>query len=112
MKRLLACLLLAGCASVPSFTDALGVGYLAVDSLALLAFELCANEVPGGTCRENAPISTEQKDAAREALERALGMLDDARFLYAAGEVADAADRLQQARAVLRGVETLLEAAR
>jgi hypothetical protein len=108
MRLLALALLLAGCASVPSFSDALGVGYLTVDTLAVAVFEACGNKMPGGECAYGAPIATEQKDRARSALQEALDILDEARWLYAIGEAETAGDRLQQARALLRGVENLL----
>jgi hypothetical protein len=108
MRKLALVLVLSGCASVPSFTDAIGVGYLTVDTLAVSVHEACGNELPGGPCADGAPLTTEQKESAREALETALNLLDDARWLYATGETDLAGDRLLQARALLRGVEIVL----
>jgi len=110
MRLLIAALLLTGCASVPvsSFSDSLGLAYLSVDTLAVTTHEACRNEAPGGNCAPDAPLSTETKEDIRYVLSSALGVLDEARHLYALGAYDAAQTHLHRARTLLRGVEQTL----
>jgi hypothetical protein len=102
-------LILAGCPSnPPNFSDALGAGYAAVDTLAQTTLELCAALSEGGDCTGS--ISTDTRDDVRNRLRLALELLDEARLHQVDGSADLASQRIGEARAVLAVVTKLLEA--
>lgn len=114
VNRLLiaALLVVAGCATTQTnFGDALGAAYLASDTVAVTARELCGNTVSvadGGECLDGAPITTTQMRGLRVAVGEALDTLDAARGAYQAGSTDIATERLRTAQALLRSLEATL----
>ena len=109
MRYALIALLLAGCATTPTFTDLLGSGYATMDALARTTEELCgAPAYAGGDCVGS--ISTETRDEAAALLKEALALLDEARLYNVDGSTDIAMQRVQHARAILAVVSRLVEA--
>jgi hypothetical protein len=109
VRLILLALLLAGCASVQTPSDALGAAYIAADAVAVATHQLCGNEAPGGSCAAGARISTEAKDLIRDKLVSVNTLLNQARALLLEGEEAAAMDSLTRARFILRTAESLLQ---
>lgn len=108
MRLAFVALLLAGCATTPSFQDALGASYLATKTVADTIHAACRNADPGGPCEADAPISTADKDRARALLTDALDLIDTAAALYAAGDDSGAQTQLARARALLALAEGVI----
>lgn len=108
-KVIIFTLLLAGCASTPKFSDALGAAYLSVDAVAKTAIELCAAPIPvseGGEC--TGAIETDVMRGLHVSVGEALDTLDAARAAYQAGSADIADDRLRTAQALVRSLEAYL----
>jgi hypothetical protein len=113
MKRIaIALLLLTGCATVPrNFDDTLALAYLQGDAVATTIIDLCGADMPGGNCAPGAAVTTEQRDWAKRQLLNYADGLDAAMALRSVGDERGAIERLQQAQALLRYVQTRLERA-
>lgn len=107
---LLAVLVLAGCASM-NFNDALGAAYLTRTTLAETITAECGNTVPDGPCVPGSVISTEDKQAAKEALVKAGSYLADARAIQQGGKGLECSDKwecLEAADGVLDALQRVL----
>ncbi len=100
-------LLVGACANM---ANAIGAGYLTLDTLADTAYAECANPTPQDPCAETSLLTTQQARDIGDELQRAKDALDDANRAYDAGEAALAGDKLELANAVLQSVKATLTA--
>lgn len=98
---------LAGCQNSNVY-DVIGGAYEAQRVLAESIHQECGNAVPGGACVASSAISTDQKNAARAALDRVDEYTDAAKRLADAGSGGEALTVLQRATALLDEIERML----
>lgn len=99
-------LAIAGCASIP---DAIGGGYVSIETVADVIRAECGNDSPGGECRPGSTLDRGDVDSMRDDLQRAKNALDESNRLYNTGDIDGSMSSLQVAQTILSTLRSALE---